>query len=56
MAKKSDTVHSVDDLPNAKGPGSTPISKNAHKMVQREDSLDPHRRTGDRNVDLMGRK
>jgi hypothetical protein len=46
----------VDDLPNAKGPGSTPISKDAHKMVQKEDGLDPHRHTGDRNVDLMGRK
>jgi hypothetical protein len=53
---RNQIVKSVDDLPNPNGPGSVPVSKEAHKMVQKEKGLDPHRRTGDRNTDLMGRK
>lgn len=56
MTRQPDPVRSVDDLPNAKGPGSTPISPDAHKLVQPEEGLDPHRRSGDRNVDVLGRK
>jgi hypothetical protein len=53
---RNQPIKSVDDLPNPNGPGSVPVSKEAHKMVQKEQGLDPHRRTGDRNTDLMGRK
>lgn len=52
---KAKPVKSVDDLPDPNGPG-VPISDDAHKMVQSEKGLDPHRRTGDRNVDVMGPK
>jgi hypothetical protein len=41
----------VDDLPDPNGPGTTPIGKDAHKMVQTDRNVDPHHRSGDRNVD-----
>lgn len=58
MIEKSsnEPVKSVDDLPDPDGPGGIPVSKDAHNFVQKEDGLNPHRCSGDRNVDVMGRK
>ena len=41
----------VDELPDPNGPGTVPISEDAHKMVQTDKNVDPHHRSGDRNVD-----
>jgi hypothetical protein len=41
----------VDDLPDSNGPGTLQISTKAHKMVQGDRHVDPHHRSGDRNVD-----
>ena len=56
MAESKNNPKSVDDLPNKNGPGSIPVSEEAHNLVQPEDGLDPHRRSGDRNADLLHSK
>lgn len=53
--KKDTPVKTPDDLPTGNGPGAEAVDPKAHKLVQPEDGLDPHRRSGDRNVDVMGK-
>jgi hypothetical protein len=48
---KPTRIRRVDSLPNSNGPGTPPISEESHKMVQGDRNVDPHHRSGDRNVD-----
>lgn len=53
-SKKPDPPKDLSDLPDPNGPGTLPVRKESHKMVQGDKGVDPHHRSGDRNVDDKG--